>query len=329
MLAIDELIKKATTTTATLTKLIPQLFAAQIEKNLRLHAVMQPSVISNTDLLVPGAGDTVYVPLLPDLAMAADLTEGTDMVPVALSSATSVPLVPTERGTLVEATRKMLDRIKYDGVAEIMDRLAYSMSLKVEGMLFALWNATVPGSGNGQSLTVLYPNGHSNTTIVSTDVLDDATFLKAIAQLESANNVPFPDGYYRFYITPLQYKQLLLDANIRQDLRFASPERLLSGEKGALHGCRIIVTNYVPCTGNALGGSIAALAPAAENTVNVAKALLVAPRWAAIAWKRKPAAYIDPTLYDGGRRRRFGITADFDAQLVHYERAVVVSTANL
>lgn len=327
MIAIDELVRKATTTTTQAAKLIPQLLAKQIERNLRMQAVMQPSVVENTDLLVPGAGDIVYVPMLPDLAMADDLTEGTDMVPVALTTATSVPLTPTERGKLVEVTRKMIDRIKYDGITEVMDRLAYSMTLKIEGMLFALWSASVPSVGG--SLTALYPNGHASGTLVVGDVLDDATLLKAIAQLEVSNNVPFPDGYYRLYITPLQYKQLLLDTNIRQDLRFAAPDRLLNGEKGALHGCRIIVSNFVPCTGNVLAGSIAALGPAQENSVNVAKALLVAPRWAAIAWKRRPEAYIDPTLYDGGRRRRFGITSDFDVQLVHNERAIVISTANV
>lgn len=313
-LPIDQLVKKAMTTTSTVQNLIPQIWAAQIEKNLRKRAVMEQSVIVNDDLSVPNAGDTVYIPLLPDLAAATSLTEGTDMTPIALNSSTVVPLVPTEYGVVVEATRKMLDRIKYDAIAEIMDRLAYSMSLAIEGALFGLYNSTVAGSGNGQSPLSQYPNGHTNTTIVSTDTLDDKTILLSISQLEQKNNVPFDDGYYRLYITPQQYAQLIQDQNIRQDLRYASPQRLLSGEKGALHGCRIIVTNYI--------------VTATENTVTVGKALLCAPRWAAIAYKRHPEAYVDPTLYDGGRRRRFGITADFVVGLVHYDRVVVITTSN-
>lgn len=313
-LAIDSLVQKALTTVANEQALIPQIWGSAIEKNLRHRAVMEQSVVINTDLTAPKAGDTVYIPLLPDLGAAAVLVEGTDMVPVALSNATTVPLVPTEYGVTVEATRKMLDRIKYDGVSEVMDRLSYSMSLAIENKLFGLYNATVPGSGNGQSLVGIYPNGHAAGTVVAGDVLDDLTFLKAVAQLDTKDNIPFPDGYYRFYITPNQYKQLLTDTNIRNDLRYASPERLLTNEKGALHGCRIIVTNYIVLP--------------TENTVVVAKSLLVAPRWAALAYKRHPEAIVDPTLYDMGRRRRFGITADFDAQLLHWERAVVVTTSN-
>jgi hypothetical protein len=314
-LPIDELVKKATTTTATVQNLIPQIWAAQIEKNLRKRAVMEQSVIVNEDLNIPNAGDTVYIPLLPDLAAATALTEGTDMTPIALNSSTVVPLVPAEYGVTVEATRKMLDRIKYDAVAEIMDRLAYSMSLAIEGALFALYNSTVAGSGNGQSPLSFYPNGHASGTIVVGDTFSDVCILDGVSLLEQHNNIPFEDGYYRLHITPQQYATLLQDANTRQDLRFAAPARLLSGEKGALHGCRVIVTNYI--------------VTATENTQPVAKALLVAPRWAAIAYKRHPEAVVDPTLYDMGRRRRFGITADFVVGLVHFERVVVITTVNL
>lgn len=314
LLAIDEIVRKATTTVATLQAIIPQFFADEIEKNLRKHEVMEQSVIVNETLTVPNSGDTVYIPLLPDLAAAGALTEGTDMTPVALSSATVVPLVPTEYGVTVEATRKMLDRIKYDGVAEVMDRLAYSMTLAKEAKFFALYNATVPGSGNGQSLTTQYPNGHASGTVVVTDTMSDLVVLSAVAQLEATNNVPFEDGFYRLYCTPNQYKQLIRDSDIRNDMRYGSPQKLFTGEKGAIHGCRIIVNNWI--------------ATPTENTITVAKAMLVAPRWAAIAYKRRPEAVIDPTLYDMGRKRRFGITADFDVQLVHYERAVVITTAN-
>lgn len=331
MLAIDQLVKKAITLTSTVQNLIPQVWAAQIEKNLRRRAVLETTLVVNADLTVPNSGDTVYIPILPDLGPAQDLTEGTDMVPIALTSSTVVPLVPAERGVVVEVTRKMLDRIKYNAIEEIMDRLSYAMSLKIEGMIGLLWNATVPGSGNGQAMTVIYPNGKTNLTITSADVLADAVILAGVAQLEVSNNVPWDDGYYRLFISPKQFAQLMADQNIRQDLRYAAPERLLNGEKGAIHGCRIIVTNYVPYTGNSLNVNpnlSVAQEGAAGALTNVAKSLLLAPRWAAIAYKRHPEAYIDPTLYDGGRRRRFGITADFDLQLLHFDRGVVLSTAN-
>ncbi len=57
------------------------------------------------------------------------------------------------------------------------------------------------------------------------------------------------------------------------------------------------------------------------------QAMLVAPRWAAIAYKRKPEVVVDPTLYDFGRRRRFGVLVDYDVQILHPERGVVIATA--
>lgn len=316
MNAIDQIIRKAITTTTQLGKLIPQIWAAAIEPNLRKRAVLESSVLVNRDLEVPSAGDTVYIPFLADLAAADDLTEGTDMSVTTLATATSLAVTPSERGKLVEITRKALDRLKYDGVAEVLDRLAYSMSLKIEGMIAALWNAHVvlTDSTDLGAMTQVYPNGHTSANVVAGDVLDDATILSAISTLESRDVYPYPDGYFRLFMTPNQYAQLIKDTNIRNDLRYAAPDRLISGEKGAIHGVRIIVTNHI--------------VTATENTVTVAKALFTSPRWAVICYKRRPEVYVDKTLYDGGRRRRFGVTADLDVKLLHQDRAVVVSTSN-
>jgi N4-gp56 family major capsid protein len=311
VMATDELVRKATTTTTQLQKLIPQIWAARIEKNLRKRAVFEQSVIVNTDLLVPGSGDTVYIPILADLGAAVALTEGTDMVITTLSTAASVPIVPTEYGVTVEVTRKALDRIKYDGMAEVMDRLSYAMSQAIEGALAGLYNQTVPSVGGG--LSNVYANGKTSANITTADTFNDQLILNGIAQLQIANNIPFEDGYWRLYMSPTQWAALLQDTNTRQDLRWAAPERLLTGEVGALHGCRLIVTNYIQTD--------------VENTVNVQNAMLLAPRWAFIAYKRRPEVVVDPTLYDMGRRRRFGVVADFQTVLVHAERAQVLKSA--
>lgn len=311
MLATDELIRKATTTTTQVQPLIPQIWAAQLERNLRKRAVFEQSLVVNGDLLAPGAGDTVYIPIWPDLAAATALTEGTDMPITTMNNATSVALKPAEYGVTVEITRKALDRMKYDGMAATMDRLAYAMSQAIEGTVAALYNGVVPGTSN--KMDQLYPNGHTSTTIVSTDTFSDALLLAGIADLQEKNNVPFDDGYWRLYLSPSQWEALLLDQNVRQDLRWAAPSRLLNGEVGTLHGCRLIVTNYIQTD--------------VENTVTVQNAMLLAPRWAAVAYKRRPEVVVDPTLYDMGRRRRFGVVADFDIELLHNERGVVLKSA--
>jgi N4-gp56 family major capsid protein len=310
-LATDELIRKATTTTTQVQPLIPQIWASQLERNLRRRAVFEQSVVVNADLLAPGAGDTVYIPIWPDLAAATVLTEGTDMTPVLMSTATSVALKPVEYGVEVEITRKALDRMKYDGIAATMDRLAYAMSLAIEGAFANLYNAVVPGTAT--KLAVVYANGKTNTTITASDTFNDQLILNGIVSLQQQNNIPFEDGFWRLYITPTQYAALLQDTNTRQDLRWAAPQRLLNGEVGVLHGCRVIVTNYIQQD--------------TENTIQVNNAMLVAPRWSAIAYKRRPEVIVDPTLYDMGRRRRFGVVADFDAELIHAERGVVLKSA--
>lgn len=328
-LPTDKLLQKALTQQTNLQSLIPQIWAALMELNLRRRAVLEQSLLVNTDLTVPGAGDKVYIPALPDITAAAALTEGTSMTAVALSNAASVSLTPAEYGQMVAITRKALDRIKYDGMAAVIDRLAYAMSIAIEQKIAALYNATanaaLPNSQvvfGGSALTtipLLYPNGHTNTTVVNTDVMSAAVLSTAVGKMQQYDNVPFPDGNYWLFTTPDAFQALIMDANIRQDLRYAAPERLLNGDQGVLYGMRIILSNYLPgATGNT---------GLSENSTNVTKSLLVAPRWAAIAYKRRPEVIIDPTLYDLGRYRQFGVLADFDIQLLHPERAVVITTA--
>jgi hypothetical protein len=168
-LAIDQLVAKAITQTSGQAAIIPELWAAELEPNLRKREVLQQSVLQNTDLLGE-PGDVVHIPTLPDLGAAAALTEGTDMTVGQLTDSTTVDLTPAEVGKAIGITRKALDRIKYDGMAAIVDRLAYSMSLYLEGTIAGLYNATVPVVGG--SLTNQYPNSHASGTVVSTDTLD-------------------------------------------------------------------------------------------------------------------------------------------------------------
>jgi N4-gp56 family major capsid protein len=319
-LATDLLLKKADTTTTTLSQLIPQLWASQLERNLRIRACLQQSIIENTDLLVPNSGDRVFIPILPDLTPPmSTLTEGTLMSVIAMTASEYVQLTPVEYGTNIGITRKALDRIKYDGVAAIVDRLAYLASRTVESQIAALYNAAVPTIGGTMSRLYVATDDTGTTlatsgTITAADTFNDELILRGVQTLQQANNIPFPDGYFRMYISPKQYKALMLDANTRQDLRFGAPQTLFNGEVGALHGCRVIVTNSIVTD--------------TENTsVTVYNALMVAPRWAAVAWKRRPQVVIDPTLYDLGRRRQFGVVGDWDIELLHSERAVCLASA--
>jgi hypothetical protein len=339
MLATDQLIKKTYTgsmSTGTLSTLIPTLWAAQLERNLRVRAVLQQSIVENTDLMVPNSGGVIEIPILADFAnnTMTSLAEGTVMTVAPLNTASTIPFTPSEYGALIGITRKALDRIKYDGVAAIVDRLAYLASRTVELQISALWNQNVTGTTGGGA-PYLFANGYftqeytlnhtdvinanwggtprTSSTITAADLFNDELILRGVADLQTFNNIPFPDGYFRLFITPSQYKALMLDANTRQDLRFGAPQTLFTGEVGALHGCRVIVTNSILTN--------------TENTIQAQKALLVAPRWAAVAWKRRPQVIIDPTLYDLGRLRQFGVVGDWQIDALHNERAVVLTSA--
>ena len=311
-LPMDALVQKAITLTTDLSAIIPELWAAQMEPNLRKDAVLQQSLVENTDLL-GSDGDVVHIPTLPDLTAAAALTEGTDITVADLTDATSIDLTPSEVGKAIGITRKALDRIKYDGMAAIVDRLAYSMSLYIEGTIAALWDNDLPGA-SGSAMTELYPNAHTSANVATTDTFSSDILLDSVGELRALDVNPFPDGSFMAFIHPYQYRDLLKDTDVKNAIFYGSPQVMFRGEVGSLHNCRLIVTNHV--------------VHATENTtVDVRKALLVSPRWAAVAWKRRPELTVDPTLYDFGRRRQVAVTADLDIQMLHLDRGIVISTA--
>src|SRR6266705_2371550 len=143
-LPTDDLIQKAVTMTNNWQTMIPQLWAARIERNLRKTSVFLQSLTVFDDLLVPGAGDLLHVPLLPDLGPVPALDEGTKMDIQAMPNSTELTLKPSEYGMMYSVTRKMLDRIKYNGIGEILDRFSYSMQQTLEGQVANLYQATVP-----------------------------------------------------------------------------------------------------------------------------------------------------------------------------------------
>src|SRR5258708_25704755 len=103
---------------------------------------------------------------------------------------------------MVQITRKALDRIKYDGMSAIVDRLAYAMSIAIELKIAALYNATanaaLPNSQvvfGGSTLTTipsLYPAVHGSGTIVAADVMSGTLLSTAVPQNHEDDNVSFP-----------------------------------------------------------------------------------------------------------------------------------------
>lgn len=315
----DDLIIKAQTQTSNWSSLIDKLWADRIERNLRKQAMLVQTLTEFNNLEVPGSGDILHIPTLPDLTSVPALTEGTPMSVQAMPNSGDIDLTPTEYGMMYAVTRKMMDRIKYDGMAEIFDRFAYAMSQTMENQVAALYSANVPGtSGSGFSngqIQKYYANGKTTSNITTSDVFNAALLLQGITQLK-VNNAEDFGGWFHLYINPSQWSALHQDTTIVNNLRYADPSALLNGQVASLYGAKIFVTNYIQISNEGSG-----------SAVPVNNALLLSPRWAAIAYKRRPAAFVDPTLYDGGRIRQFGISADFQIALFHNERAVVLASA--
>ena len=312
-LNFDELIAKSYTgsVVADQTAIIPNIIASQLEPNLRKAAVLQQSLVENTDLL-GNPGSNVFIPRLADGGTVAALTEGTDISIIALDASDSVEFTPSEVGLAFGITRKALDRIKFDGIAVIVSQLGYAMSLYVEGRIAGLYSGSVPGHG-GETVTSVYPNSHTSANVVAGDVFSPAVLQEAHTQLLETNNIPFPDGHFQCYMSPRQYLKFITDDKVRDDIHFSQPQVVMTGEMGIWNNIRIMQTNHIK--------------QVVENTsVNVQKALLVAPRWAAVAWKRRPEIVLDPTIYDFGRRRQFAIVADLDIQLLHADRVRSITT---
>lgn len=309
-LAIDELILKALDT-ANLSTLIPQVWAPQVEPNLRKAAVLQQSCLIDTTLVGEG-GDRVFLPILPDLPAAVVQTELTNMTLGQLSASNYVPLIPAEVGAAVKISRKALDRLKYDGMSLIVDRLSYAMSQYIETAIAQLWNATVPTVGG--AMAQRYPLGHTSASVVIGDVMSSDVLRDSIALLQAGNMMPFDDGLYIAMLHPKQINDLFKDSKFRDDLHFAQPETFLRGEVGIYAGCHILASNYIKT--------------ATENTVTVYKGIIAGPRWAAVAFKRAPELVVDPTVYDFGRFRQVGIVADLDIELIHNDHSIVVSTTS-
>ena len=312
-LPLDAIVQKAITTSTNLATMIPEKWTQELEPNLRKRAVLQQALTEFTEL-EGTSGDILHVPDLPDLGAAAAIAEGTDITVANLSNSAEVQLTPSEVAKGIGITRFAIDRLGYDGMSAIVERLAYSMSQYIESTIAGLWNSAVPTKGG--TFSTQYPGGHATGTIVAGDVLSSAVIRTGVATMQSLDVMPFDDGTYMLFISPLSYGKLLADQDVRNDLRYGNTAPLFRGEVGVYANCRIILTNYLK-TG----------AEGAANGVPTWKNLLVAPRWAAVAWKRRPEVVIDPTLLDFGRRRQVAVISDLHIASLHTERALVLVTA--
>lgn len=311
-------ISSGNASTSTFNHLTPTLWSPQLERTLRRRSVLMPTLLENNDLLgVPG--DTIYIPTLPDTTgIFGSLTEGTDMTINHIDADSSVTLVPTEYGGALGFTRKVLDRLGYDGLASAMDQTAYDAAKYMNAQVAALY------TGLETATSEVFPGSSATSiaTLTSTDTMDDQALLNAQLAFRKIDADSYDNGNYQLYLSPKQWNDFQGNSQIRSDIHYARPTYIVAGENqgnsyvGTWHNIDIYCTNYILSSTTGTTGALP-----------VYKALLLSPRWAVIGWKRKLSMVVDPTLYDMGRRRQFGITADYQIKLLHSDRAFVLETA--
>lgn len=318
---IEVLLAKAsgTTNSELFTDIVPTVWASQVEKPWRETAMFDQFAVPFGDL-EGKPGDELVVPLLPDTAdLVADLDENDDTVGVTqITADSSVTLTPKEVGGGIAFTRFLTDRMQYDLIADSISQLSYSNSRVFQAKFASLYTGLESASQKiYSSRSVTSINGTS-----ADDILMLETMLDIGEDLRVANAEPFADGRYKMFLNPHQYRKLSGDSKYQ---RYIENSSLVAGEmssslaikgayKGTFENIDIFVSNYIKGYTN-------------TNGVTVYKGLLLCPRWAAIAWKRRPALVIDPTLYDFGRKRQIAILSDYAIKLLNSERAWVVETA--
>lgn len=293
---------KALTGTTELAELIPEVWAAEIEKDAQANRVMRnlEQVIKNTDLL-DSPGDIVHIPKLHDLTAAAALTETVAIVPQAMSDDV-VNFTPTEWGTGVELTRKMLRRSYIDvmeGASELLG-IALAQGEDVEIITQAIADVSIEVFPVSTYTTV-------NDILVG-DILTPDIMVDARTQLRLANAA----APYAWVINPAQEGSLLKDDQFVDASKYGSNQIVMNGEIGTFLGMRVFVSTNIPSAVN-------------TGTITYYKSLILGQRALAIALKANPDMQEE---YKPADRTHVIISVmEFETGALNDDRYAVVYTA--
>lgn len=293
---------KALTGTTELAELIPEVWASEIERDAQANRVMRnlDQVIKNTDLL-DSPGDIVHIPKLHDLTPAAALTETVAVVPQAMSDDV-VDFTPTEWGTGVELTRKMLRRayvpVMEDAVEVLGIALAQGEDVEIITQAIA-----------GVSIEVFPVSTYTTVDdILVGDVMTPDIMVDARTQLR-LNDAPGP---YAWVIHPAQEGALLKDDQFVDASKYGNNQIVLNGEIGTYLGMRIFVSTNIPSAVNV-------------GTITYYKSLILGQRSLGLALKANPDMQekYEPT----DRTHTLVSVMEFDTGALNDDRYAVVYTA--
>lgn len=195
----------------------PEVLGAYLDVKL-INAIKLSPLVTIDNTLVGQPGSTITLPKYAYIGIAdGDIPEGDAMVPVALN-ATSEPVQVKKSGKAVSISDEAMLAAYGDPVNEIGKQLLLAMADRIETDLYAeMAKATLTFSGPAADA-------------FNKDVIADA-LVKFGEDIE---------GDMYLFIRPEQF------AALRKDKDFVHVDNgIVTGERGMIHGCRVVVSNRV------------------------------------------------------------------------------------
>ena len=170
-------------------------------------------------------------------------TEGTNPDGVDFD-ATSVTATPTQYGIIVKLTDLTIANTVIPFLKGAAERAGVAMAEKIDTVIQASLLANASNKKYGPKFDRTYP-----TDVVADDKLTGTALAKWYAFLKDKGAVPFDtDGSYVAIIDTACYYDLLSETatgGLIDTAKYATPEKIFSGEVGKLFGIRIVVSNNI------------------------------------------------------------------------------------
>ena len=191
----------------------PQVLGQYLDVKL-IDAIKLSPIVLVDRTLEGNHGSKLELPKYEYIGMAQDVAEGEEMVPVALN-ATSEEVQVKKAGKAVDITDEAMLSAYGDPVNEIGNQLLKAMADKIETDLYVeMRKATLEYQGEEFSKDAV-----ADALVKFGEDLEEEMFL---------------------FINPSQF------AILRKDPDFIHVDKgIITGERGMIHGCRIVVANRV------------------------------------------------------------------------------------
>lgn len=216
---------------ATFAKIVTALVLRNVVDVLRTKAVITQEGSYLTAKAVPGTYNFTYT-AFADIGAAEDLLEGVPPQTEALDWDT-YSFIGGQKGKIVAITDLAELFSPFDLYRIAAEKIAWNIVNTAELQAVALMSSTEKGLGD----VITLAQGEIVDNIIST-----------VVGMKQAEVPPFPDGYYRCYISVADAAQIMAATGARgwtETAKYANGMVLLNGEIGLFRGIRFIESNRI------------------------------------------------------------------------------------